>query len=95
MSIYNSTDNFDQVLNIIELITYKKSKLAQNIRYYLEKNMISVVVPNADIDQGSCDGTILIQLINISYDDVINHIIGASNADEISIDGNILRLWWD
>ena len=45
--------------------------------------------------EGGWDGTLYIKLKSISNEHLVNYILGWAKTDEMSIQNNILRLWWD
>lgn len=48
-----------------------------------------------DVTNGNWDGTLFIKLTKIKMEELVNFVLGLSNADEMSLDKKVLRLWWD
>ena len=68
-----------------------------NLRNYVEKDEVELILPKCNIEQDLWDGTLLIKFKRyFSAQEVVNKIIFYICADEVSFeDENTLRIWWD
>jgi hypothetical protein len=74
--------------------------LIKNIRIYEKEGKLALVPEKIDFDEetGSWCGSIYLRINKgkMTTEEVVNNIIGvASRPDEVSITGDVLRLWWD
>ena len=77
---------------------YFGENLTKNIRIMERDKEIQLVPERMDYNEeaGTWDGAIYLKINKkAKMEDVINYIIGTAKADEVSIDNDVLRLWWD
>lgn len=74
--------------------SYLSTSFLKNLTIFCKKGEIEITVP--DISEDNWGGVFLITLTGISTPNLVNYIIGMSQADEISMTTETdLRLWWD
>ncbi len=74
--------------------SFLDEKLINNLAIFAKRGQLQVDVSNFD-DSERWDGELLIKLTGINTQDLVNFVIGMAFADEISIQDDVLRLWWD
>lgn len=79
------------------LKNWQGEQFVKNLTCLEKEDKIELMWKDLDFDanSGDWDGTLLINLKKIKMDELVNFILGHSRADEMSIDGKVLRLWWD
>ena len=93
---YNSKEHLNEICEIVGWVRQAySSPLTKNIINHCQNGNVEAEIPDADLEEGTWQGGVLIKVKNLSTETVINDFIKCSNADEISMENGILRLWWD
>jgi hypothetical protein len=86
----------DNINKLAKFFDSSKRNFINNLKVFINKDKIKLEIIDFDPQNDMWDGTLLIHLNGISTYDLVNYIIGCSNADEISMNNdNTVRLWWD
>lgn len=75
------------------------SSFIKNIQIFEKQKKIELMPEKIDFDEeaGTWCGTLYLKINKgkVTTEELVNCIIGMAGADEISIKGDALRLWWD
>lgn len=87
-------------MDMVETISPFFSNMPQfvkNLDLLSNQKKIEVDLTPFSTDGATWDGTLNIKIINLTTEQVINYIISWAipAADEISMNNDTLRLWWD
>lgn len=92
----NSKEHMQEIKHFFGAWYDFSEDLADTLVELAEEGRITFTIPGADETGETWEGEIYIDVSKLSVETLVNEIIAAAYADEISIENShILRLWWD